>query len=264
MGIANAIVCPLGRVAYQPTWALQEVIKDHLVAGRRLAEPPPHVVLLLEHPPVYTLGRSGDAAHLLLDERQLGAFGAEFHRIDRGGDITFHGPGQLVGYFLLDLERIFRDLHRLMRALEEIVLRTLADYGVTGTRVQGRTGVWVGPSGSERKICALGIRSSRWVTMHGIAFNINTDLSFYQHIVPCGIVDRGVTSLSQELGRWCDEAQVQRRVARHFGEVFDVEPTVLNGAAAFTYLASIAGIKHLKNALQPWGLEPSRVLPGHG
>ncbi len=251
MALRSALICPLGRVAYRPTWALQKAIKERLVQAKRAQEVLPHILLLLEHPPVFTLGKSGNASHLMLEQGALGAIGAEFHRIDRGGDITFHGPGQLVGYFLLDLNRIFRDLHRYMRALEEIVIRTLADYCVAASRIQGRTGVWVGNPGCERKICALGIRSSRWVTMHGIAFNLNTDLSFYRHIVPCGIADRGVTSLAQELGHPCDEDEVRRRVAHHFGTVFDLDTTFVSEDAALKQLESLSGIPNLGHVLQP-------------
>ena len=250
MGTDRAFVCPLGRVAYKPAWALQEAIKERLVQAKRTGGAPAHILLLLEHPPVYTLGKSGDASHLLLEPNALSVHGAEFHRIDRGGDITFHGPGQLVGYFLLDLDRIFRDLHRYMRALEEIIIRTLDDFGVPATRIAGRTGVWVGAPGHERKICALGIRSSRWVTMHGIAFNVNTDLSYFRHIVPCGLSDCDVTSLAQELGRHCDEGAVRRRVAHHFGTVFDLETTFLNMEDTWRMLEEFSGMKDLRATLQ--------------
>ena len=250
MAAESAIVCHLGRVAYGPTWDLQERIKERLAAAKRRRKILPHVILLLEHPPVYTLGKSGDAKHLLLAEDALVAYGAQFIRTDRGGDITFHGPGQLVGYFLLDLDRFFRDLHRYMRALEEIVIRTCADSALSAHRVPGRTGVWTGPRERDRKICAFGIRSSRWVTMHGLALNLNTDLSFYDHIVPCGIADRGVTSLARELGRPFDEAEVRQSVVRHFEAVFDAATTVLEGEDAFGYLEYLTDTEHLRNALE--------------
>lgn len=245
-----ALVCPLGRVAYRPTWALQEALKNHLVAAKRAGKVVPHLLLLLEHPPVYTLGRSGNAAHLLLNTKALTANGVEFHRIDRGGDITYHGPGQLVGYFLLDLDRIFRDLHRYMRALEDIVIRMLAEYHMPASRVEGCTGVWIGHAGQERKICALGIRSSRWVTMHGIALNLNTDLSYYRHIVPCGIPDRGVTSLALELGHHVNMDTAHRRIVYHFGEVFGLNPTLMSTSAAYTHLETLSGIPGLYDHLQ--------------
>jgi lipoyl(octanoyl) transferase len=201
----TVVVCDVGRAAYAPTWALQQRIQDRLIEAKR-SDPPeavPHVLLLVEHPPVYTLGKSGDADNLLLSEDELNARGASFFHIDRGGDITFHGPGQLVGYPILDLDRFFTDLGRYLRTLEEVIVRTCAGYGLDATRVDGRTGTWIGPDarGLERKICAMGVRCSRWVTMHGFAFNVNTDLDYFDYIVPCGIADRGVTSLAHELDR---------------------------------------------------------------
>lgn len=177
---------------------------------------------MVEHPHVYTLGKSGDASNLLLSEQELAARGAQYVPIDRGGDITYHGPGQLVGYPLLDLDRFFNDIHRYIRCLEDAVIRTCAEYAVQADRVAGRTGVWVGPDarGDERKICAIGIRCSRWVTMHGFAFNINTDLDYFEYIVPCGISDRGVTSLAAEVGHPIDEQQARARIAHHLAEVF--------------------------------------------
>jgi len=221
------VACHLGRVPYEQAWTLQEQVQERLIAAKR-SEPPetvPHMLLLLEHPPVYTLGKSGDADNLLVSEEQLADLGAEFHRIGRGGDVTFHGPGQLVGYPLFDLDRFFTDLGRYLRTLEEVVIRTCAEYGVRGNRVEGRTGVWIGPDerGPERKVCAMGIRCSRWVTMHGLALNANTDLRFFGHIVPCGIDDRGVTSLERELGAPVDEDDVQAHLLRHFADCFEVD-----------------------------------------
>lgn len=227
----HVIICHLGRTAYEPAWALQKQLQARLIADKRSTAPVglPHVMLLVEHPPVYTLGKSGDVAHLLASEATLKARGATFHRIDRGGDITYHGPGQLVGYPLLDLDRFFTDIHRYLRTLEEVIIQTCADYDVQGRRVEGRTGVWVGPDahGPERKICAFGIRCSRWVTMHGFAFNLNTRLADFDAIVPCGIADRGVTSLAQELGHSIDEAAVRTRVHHHFASQFNAEVTPL-------------------------------------
>ena len=217
-------VCDLGQVPYTPTWELQHALQQRLITAKRHtpAVALRHVLLLLEHPPVYTLGRNGDASHLLLSEERLRARGATFVPIDRGGDITYHGPGQLVGYPLLDLDRFFTDMHRYLRQLEEVIIRTCADFGLRAGRVEGRTGVWIGPDthGPERKICAMGIRCSRWVTMHGFAFNVNTDLSFFDHIVPCGIRDRGVTSLAAELGAPVNPTRVQARVQHHFATCF--------------------------------------------
>lgn len=225
------VVCHLGRVPYEPAWRLQEQVQERLVAAKR-ATPPrtlPHVLLLLEHPHVYTLGKSGNAEHLLVSEERLKALDAAFHRIGRGGDVTYHGPGQLVGYPLLDLDRFFTDLGRYLRTLEEAVIRTCAEYGVTGTRVDGRTGVWVGPDerGLERKVCAMGVRCSRWVTMHGFALNVTTDLDYFDHIVPCGIGDRGVTSLAEETGDPVDVEAVRTPIVRHFADLFDAEVTEL-------------------------------------
>jgi len=218
-------VCDLGQVPYEPTWELQHELQQHLITAKRRTPPVAlrHLLLLLEHPPVYTLGRNGDAAHLLLSEERLRARGATFVPIDRGGDITYHGPGQLVGYPLLDLDRFFTDIHRYLRELEEVIIRVCADFGLRAARVEGRTGVWIGPdtNGPERKICAMGIRCSRWVTMHGFALNVNTDLSFFDHIVPCGIRDRGVTSLAAELGAPVDPVRVKARVQHHFATCFD-------------------------------------------
>jgi lipoyl(octanoyl) transferase len=234
------VVCHLGRVDYEPAWTLQEQMQERLISAKR-ADPPrtlPHVLLLLEHPPVYTIGKSGDADNLLVSEEQLDAMGATFHRIGRGGDITYHGPGQLVGYPLFDLDRFFTDLGRYLRTLEEIIIRTCAEHGVTGTRVDGRTGVWVGPddSGLERKICAMGVRCSRWVTMHGFAFNVTTNLDHFGHIVPCGINDRGVTSLAAEGGDGVELDTVRAPVVRHFSDLFDADVTERRGDEARAFL----------------------------
>ncbi len=208
------------------------------------ADPPrliPHVMLLVEHPPVYTLGKNGDARHLLLSESDLKAHGASFVHIDRGGDITFHGPGQLVGYPILDLDRFFTDIHRYLRQLEETVIRTCAEFGLSGDRFPGRTGVWIGPDdrGPERKICAMGIRCSRWVTMHGFALNINTALEYFSHIIPCGISDRGVTSMARELGEKISEQEVCSHLVRHFASCFDAQTKYLNGEAARQFLSNM-------------------------
>jgi len=238
------VACHLGRVPYERARALQEAVQERLIAAKR-AEPPesvPHVLLLLEHPPAYTLGKSGDADNLLVSEEQLEDLGATLHRIGRGGDVTFHGPGQLVGYPLFDLDRFFTDLGRYLRTLEEIIIRTCADYGVTGTRVDGRTGVWVGPDerGLERKICAMGVRCSRWVTMHGFALNVTTDLNYFDHIVPCGIEDRGVTSLAEETDASVDVDAVRPPVVRHIADLFDAEVTERHGTDARAFLRDFA------------------------
>ena len=233
--------CPLGRVAYSPMWDLQGLLKDRLLQARKHEEALPHLVLLLEHPPVYTLGKSGRAEHLLLDQESRAREGVEYFEIGRGGDITYHGPGQLVAYFLLDLDRFYRDLHRFMRDLEEIVIRTLGQWGLAGFRVPGRTGVWVGKPGQEKKICAFGIRCSRWVTMHGLALNVNTDLAYFNHIVPCGITDRSVTSLSAELGHPCQLTTVGRQLCEHVADVFGADMELLDESAAYRLLESYTG-----------------------
>ncbi len=209
----TTLLCDLGRMGYREAWDLQAALQARLIAAKRAtpeaesSPEAPHVLLLVEHPPVFTLGKSGDAANLLASGDDLAARGATFVETDRGGDITFHGPGQVVAYPILDLDRLsnaegepMRDLHRFLREMEEAVIRTCADWGVRADRVPGRTGVWVGPDarGDERKVCAMGVRCSRWVTMHGLALNVATDLGWFDLIVPCGIDDRGVTSLVRE------------------------------------------------------------------
>ncbi len=239
------VVCHLGRVEYAPVRALQQSVQERLIAAKRESPPValPHVLLLLEHPPVYTLGKSGDAENLLVSEERLDALDAAFHRVGRGGDATFHGPGQLVGYPLLDLDRIFTDLGRYLRTLEEVVIRTCGEYGVAGTRVEGRTGVWVGPDerGPERKVCAMGVRCSRWVTMHGFALNVTTDLSYFDHIVPCGIADRGVTSLAEESDASITVDDVRGPVVEHFADRFEARVTELRGEPARDFLKEMAG-----------------------
>ena len=188
-----------------------------------------HYLLFVEHPPVYTLGKSGDIKNVLLDEAQLKANGIEFFRTNRGGDITFHGNDQIVGYPILDLEKFYTDIGKYLRNIEEVIILTMADYGLTGSRSAGETGVWLDPDikGRERKICAIGVRSSRWITMHGFAFNVNTDLSYFNHIIPCGIGNKQVTSMEKELGRKINFEEVKLKVKRSFEKVFDVE--LVNG-----------------------------------
>ncbi len=181
-------------------------------------------MLFCEHPPVYTLGKSGKIEHLLVNEKELAEMGASMYKINRGGDITFHGPGQLVGYPILDLDDFFPDIHKYLRYLEEVFIKILADYNLKGERSPGETGVWldVGKS-SARKILALGVRASRWVTMHGWAFNVNTDLSYFKKIVPCGIRDKAVTSLALELEREVDFREIKTKSRYYFQEIFDIE-----------------------------------------
>jgi lipoyl(octanoyl) transferase len=179
----------------------------------------------VEHPHVYTLGKSGELSHLLLDEVALLEKNATFYKINRGGDITYHGPGQLVGYPILDLDNFFTDIHKYLRLLEEAIILTLADYGIAAGRIAGLTGVWLDhvEQKNPRKICALGVKSSRWITMHGFAFNVNSDIDYFGNIVPCGIPDKAVTSMHLELGRPVDEKEVKKSVLRHVVALFGME-----------------------------------------
>lgn len=218
-------VVALGRTAYEPVWELQQELQDRLIRAKR-TEPPeslPHLLLLVEHPPVYTLGKNGDPDNLLVSREEAADRGVAFFEIDRGGDLTYHGPGQIVGYPILDLDRIFTDIGRYLRTLEETIIRTCGKFGVDGFRVDGRTGVWTGEPPTERKICAMGIRCSRWVTMHGFAFNVTTELDRFADIVPCGISDRGVTSLANELDEPIDSSAVVPHLLENFADCFDLE-----------------------------------------
>lgn len=181
-----------------------------------------HHLLFVEHSPVYTLGKSGKEEHVLISEAERAERGIEYFHINRGGDITFHGPEQLVGYPILDLDKFKTDLGWYLRSLEEVIILTMADYGLKGARSSGETGVWLDPDikGKERKICAMGIKCSRWITMHGFAFNINTDLRYFDYIVPCGIQDKAVTSLEKELGHTVPMEEVKQKVLTHFQAVF--------------------------------------------
>ncbi|MCZ2474905.1 lipoyl(octanoyl) transferase LipB [Aquirufa ecclesiirivi] len=218
----------IGLAPYQETWDLQEALLNHIaqikLRNRRegLVEESPNFLLFCEHPHVYTLGKSGDESHLLMQEPFLASIGASFYRINRGGDITYHGPGQLVGYPILDLENFYTDIHLYLRMLEEAIILTCQEYGLTAGRIEGLTGVWIDPeSNNARKICALGVKASRWISMHGFAFNVNTDLSYFSHIVPCGIATRGVSSLQQELGRKMDIQEVKSAVLVHLSQLFE-------------------------------------------
>src|SRR5262249_34473483 len=184
----------------------------------------PEQLLLLEHPHVFTLGRGADSSNILADDQQLDIHSVEVHETGRGGDVTYHGPGQLVGYPIINLKPDRCDVHRYVRDIEEVLIRTIADFGVTGTRIPGLTGVWVG----NEKIAAIGVRIARWITSHGFALNVNTDLSYFKMIVPCGISDKGVTSISRLLGEPVYVQQVSRVAARHFGEVFGRDLTCFN------------------------------------
>lgn len=184
-----------------------------------------HHLLLVEHPPVYTLGKSGHIENILISEAEMAAQDIDYFKINRGGDITFHGPQQLVGYPILDLEKMYTDIGRYLRNLEEVIIKTIAHYGLKGERSAGETGVWLDPDkpGHERKICAMGVRCSRWITMHGWALNVNTDLTYFDNIIPCGIVGKQVTSIAKELGHAIDFEESKQVLLNKFAEVFEVE-----------------------------------------
>lgn len=221
----------LGLMDYKRTWDYQEQlfksIVDLKIRNRRedIDLETPNYLLLVEHPHVYTLGKSGDMGNLLVDEAQLEQKGARFYKINRGGDITYHGPGQIVGYPILDLDNFFTDIHKYLRFLEEVVILTLAEYGLKAERSKGETGVWLDVGTPfARKICAMGVRASRWVTMHGFALNVNADLGFFDLMIPCGIKGKAVTSLNVELGqREVDMKEVKQKLLRHFKLLFDAE-----------------------------------------
>lgn len=223
----------LGLTDFKQAWDYQEKLFNEVVdvkinnrnltANNKLQTP--NFLLFCEHPHVYTLGTSGNKEHLLINEQQLVQKKATYYKINRGGDITYHGPGQIVGYPILDLDNFFTDIHKYLRFLEEIVILTLAEYGIEAGRSKGETGVWLDAENpvKARKICAMGVRASRWVTMHGFAFNINTDLGYFGNIVPCGIVDKSVTSLDKELGRKVNEDEVKQKLKKHFASLFECE-----------------------------------------
>ncbi|MCE7042084.1 lipoyl(octanoyl) transferase LipB [Dyadobacter sp. CY312] len=223
----------LGLIDYQEAWDYQEKIFAETIAVKtqnrnltvedQLATP--NHLFFCQHPHVYTLGKSGKPDHLLLQEEELAAKNAKYYKINRGGDITYHGPGQLVGYPILDLDNFFTDIHKYMRLLEEAIILTIGEYGLDGGRIPGLTGVWLDHEKqvNPRKICAMGVKSSRWVTMHGFALNVNTDLSFFGNIVPCGIQDKAVTSISAEIGEQVDMDEVANKLKNHLARLFEME-----------------------------------------
>lgn len=235
----------LGRMDYQAAWDYQESLLQENVRKKTEARSlvpdagalqsdfnlpvsdlsTRHHLLFVEHPPVYTLGKSGNIENVLISEEMRSVKGIEFFRTNRGGDITFHGPGQIVGYPILDLEKFYTDIGKYLRNIEEVIILTLAEYGIKGDRSPGETGVWIDPDikGRERKICAIGVRSSRWITMHGFALNVNTDLNYFNFIVPCGITDKQVTSLEKELGYAMDFEAVKEKVKNNFSRVFEAD-----------------------------------------
>ena len=221
----------LGNKDYKQTWDYQEElfkgIVDTKIKNRRddAGLKTPNYFLFVEHPHVYTLGKSGDISNLLVDEAQLKAKNATFYKVNRGGDITYHGPGQIVGYPILDLDNFFTDIHKYLRLLEEMIILTLAEYGLKAERSKGETGVWLDVGTPfARKICAMGVRASRWVTMHGFALNVNANLGYFDMMIPCGIKGKAVTSLNVELGKQTvDEAEVKEKLLKHFANLFEAE-----------------------------------------
>ena len=218
------------RLDYQQAWDQQEQIFAETVrikTENRGSESPlatPNYLIFVEHPHVYTLGKSGKPENLLLDEKGLQEKEAAYYKINRGGDITYHGPGQLVGYPILDLDNFFTDIHLYLRTLEEAIILTLADYGIAAGRYPGYTGVWIDPElPTARKICAMGVRCSRWVTMHGFAFNVNPDLDYFKYIIPCGIDDKAVTSMELELGQKLEMEEVKGNLKRHIANLFQMD-----------------------------------------
>ncbi len=220
----------LGLIDYQEAWNYQEKIFNKIIEDKRknskekTTNNTQSYLLFCEHPHVYTLGKSGDEKNLLVDKEYLDSREAKFYKINRGGDITYHGPGQIVGYPILDLDNFFTDIHKYLRFLENAVILTLEEYEIQGFRSEGETGVWLGlDTERARKICALGVRSSRWVTMHGFAFNVNCDLSYFGNIIPCGIQDKSVTSMQEELGKEVNIMEVKDKLKRHLANQFEME-----------------------------------------
>ena len=224
----------LGVKSFQPTWDYQETLLAKNTAIKSLAREhnedvkltnTEHRFIMVEHPPVFTLGKNGKREHVLVSEEQLEKLGIEFFHINRGGDITYHGPQQIVGYPILDLDKFKTDLGWYLRSLEQVIIDTIAEYGLIGERSAGETGVWLEPENPfmARKICAMGIKCSRWITMHGFALNVNPDLSHFEYIVPCGIQGKTVTSLEKELGRKVDYEEVKQKIKKHFAHIFDCE-----------------------------------------
>ena len=220
----------LGKKAYKDTWDYQSQLHQDAATIKTTNRknntdlPTESHFLFVEHPHVYTLGKSGDISNLLLNEKQLEEKGITFFKINRGGDITYHGPGQIVGYPILDLENFFTDIHKYLRLLEESIILTIAEYGLKGTRSEGETGVWLDVGTPfARKICALGVRASRWITMHGFALNVNTNLGYFDHIIPCGIRGKAVTSMQLELGKKINVEEVKEKIKKHFCDLFEAE-----------------------------------------
>jgi lipoyl(octanoyl) transferase len=229
----NVLFRDLGLMDYKDCWDYQESLFNETVSQKIANRDLPaglqtetrNHLLFVEHPHVYTLGKSGDATHLLINEQQLEEKHATYYKINRGGDITYHGPGQLVGYPILDLNHFFTDIHKYLRLLEETIILTLDEYGIKAGRSNGETGVWLDEDNvfKARKICAMGVRCSRWVTMHGWGFNVNADLNYFSNIIPCGIQDKAVTSLNKELGQNVNMSDIKEKLKKHFSALFECE-----------------------------------------
>lgn len=247
-------ILPFHRVDYQSTWDLQlaiqgQIIQEKLRQRQNAAiHRSPDALLLVEHPHVYTLGKSGNAKNLLSSSEQLKEVGAKFIKIDRGGDITYHGPGQMVGYPILDLDRHFTDIHKYLRLLEETIIRMLFDFGIQAGRKEKLTGVWVG----EEKICAMGVKCSRWVTIHGFALNVNTDLNYFGNIIPCGIQDKGVCSMQTLLGEAPDRRELMKMLCKHFSELFEVPVR-----DSLQWKSFVEGFSYFQNKWFDFSLTPS-------
>ena len=230
----NLHVIDLGLIPYKEAWDLQTTLLNELIANKRAGYPSQqnHYLLLCEHPAVFTLGKSGSEANIIINDEERSNHQIEFFKINRGGDITFHGPGQLVGYPILDLDLIYTDVHRYVRSLEEVIINVIEKYGILGTRNTSYTGVWVVNAESleeAKKICAIGVHLSRWVTMHGFAFNVNTDLAYFNHIIPCGISEPGKTvcSLQSLLGKSVSLQDIKSQVIAEFARLFELNPTLI-------------------------------------
>ena len=229
------VVKDLGVLSYEDSWEHQKTIFDNIISQKiknrtlKKKNKTDNYLLIVEHKPIFTIGKSGDTSNLLLDTKQLKSKNIEFKKINRGGDITFHGSGQVVGYPILDLDNFFTDIGQYLRTLEEVIISAIGFFGLKGYRIDGETGVWVKDKlNSDEKICAFGIKASRWVTMHGFALNVNTDLKYFDYIVPCGISDKGVTSLEETLNKKITTKMVKQKIYENFARLFNAELSHIN------------------------------------
>ena len=229
------VVKDLGVLSYEDSWEHQKTIFENIISQKiknrtlKKKNKTDNYLLIVEHKPIFTIGKSGDTSNLLLDTKQLKSKNIEFKKINRGGDITFHGSGQVVGYPILDLDNFFTDIGQYLRTLEEVIISAIGFFGLKGYRIDGETGVWVKDKlNSDKKICAFGIKASRWVTMHGFALNVNTDLKYFDYIVPCGISDKGVTSLEETLNKKVTTKMVKQKIYENFARLFNAELTHIN------------------------------------